>query len=163
MSQSMNTDRFIVERSLDGTNFQAIGSRPAAGISNTLRRYDLLDENVIDLGVQRLWYRLVEIDLDANQVVFDPKLLTLPNGEPQLVVYPNPAQDQVEIAFLDFGNQDLQVTCYNHLGQHVFSTKVMIDGERTIKTLDLANMSQGIYQLVISSDKGQQVVKLEKF
>jgi hypothetical protein len=59
--QESNTDRFIIERSVDGSIFLPVDSVPAAGNSTTPRNYEFTDvwPRVFD---KTIWYRLKQTD-----------------------------------------------------------------------------------------------------
>jgi hypothetical protein len=61
-STESNTDRFIVERSNDGINFSPVGTVAAAGTSNTIKQYKLMDN---DPGYIN-HYRLKQVNLDGS-------------------------------------------------------------------------------------------------
>lgn len=58
------TDYFIVERSADGIHFSELARKKAAGSSNVLRTYEILD-NHINSGV--VYYKLSDIDFNGNR------------------------------------------------------------------------------------------------
>jgi hypothetical protein len=59
-----NSKQFIVERSSNGTDFEAIGSLPAAGNSNVVRQYAFTDNTPTYVN----YYRLKQVDLDGKSV-----------------------------------------------------------------------------------------------
>lgn len=74
----LNTDLFIIERSLDGDNWASIGSLKAAGNSNTTRLYDLVD---IQAPTSQIYYRLIELDKDGTRTSHSIKLVEAIEGE----------------------------------------------------------------------------------
>lgn len=56
-AKEIETDTFVVERSLNGTEYEEIGRVKAAGISNTLQAYALVDKNPV--ADKPAYYRLV--------------------------------------------------------------------------------------------------------
>ena len=95
---------FQVERSIDGVNFQNIGSVAASGNSNELNNYEFYD-NDIQLSSKIFYYRLVTIDDDgmsSNSNIINVKLnftqnntirTTFDNANNQILVYYNSAID----------------------------------------------------------------------
>lgn len=56
-AKEIETDTFVVERSLNGTEYEEIGRVKAAGTSNTLQAYALVDKNPV--ADKPAYYRLV--------------------------------------------------------------------------------------------------------
>ncbi|MEL6925354.1 MAG: hypothetical protein AAFO94_15005, partial [Bacteroidota bacterium] len=66
----VNASHFDVERSIDGQNFETIGSVRAAGNSVSTQWYDLTDDDVF-AGVY--YYRLRQVDLDGMSTTYEIK------------------------------------------------------------------------------------------
>jgi len=88
------------------------------------------------------------------------------NGERDLVavqntlggnmeIYPNPANDQLNITLVDFKNDNYQISLINLLGQQVISEGFMSSGSQMNWTFDLGNVPSGSYFLEIRNESGQ--------
>ena len=78
-----------------------------------------------------------------------------------LSVYPNPAKNSVRVRFADFGQTDnLQLTIYNCMGQLI---KTM-NGFDASQSVDISALSEGLYMLVVQSDKhtGKQHLLIQR-
>ncbi len=64
-SEELNADRYEIERSVDGTNWNAIAQIKAIGNSQNLNNYSYTDKNVT---AKILYYRVKQVDQDANFV-----------------------------------------------------------------------------------------------
>ncbi|MFK8165108.1 MAG: T9SS type A sorting domain-containing protein, partial [Lewinella sp.] len=86
-----NTEKFALERSVDGgRTFQLIGA-VAARNSEAGAAYLYLDEQVDGLVGRQLYYRLRAQDYDGANQVFGPVMVALsPNAGSDLKVFPNP-------------------------------------------------------------------------
>ncbi|NNE29934.1 MAG: hypothetical protein HKN16_09865 [Saprospiraceae bacterium] len=62
-SEEINSEMFIVEKSLDGVEFEEVGSIDAAGESNHEMGYRFLD---INASGDKAFYRLRQMDLDGS-------------------------------------------------------------------------------------------------
>jgi len=92
-ASEQNTLRFIVERSSNSLDFEAIAFADAAGNSQQTIEYQLKDETPLD-GVN--YYRLQSVDIDGSTTLSDIiEIDHLAFGKP--VVYPNPASDLVNV------------------------------------------------------------------
>lgn len=89
-----NSDRFVVEHSLNGRDFTAIGSLAAAGNSLGNIDYRLLHRNAVD-GIN--YYRLEQVDRDGSRTWSNVVAVELKRGPNILLPRPNPATDMVQI------------------------------------------------------------------
>ena len=71
-------------------------------------------------------------------------------NESDVVVYPNPTSDQVNIKA---GTEIQNIWVYNHIGQLIMKTSV----SSTVKTLDLSGLQAGMYLFRIETEAGTQV------
>ena len=88
-ASEQNSDRFEVERSLDGTRFDRLGPVGAAGNSSSPRAYGYLDER-LPAGAAWLYYRLRQVDVDGS-FAYSPVRGVARSGPAGLALYPNPA------------------------------------------------------------------------
>jgi len=153
-SSEMNSDYFIVERSIDGENWEQFDQVDAAGNSTEETDYQLFDEAPYP-GTS--YYRLKQYDTDGSLGTTDIEAVYLNNsGMAELVVFPNPSNslvtlkgDLVSLSTFSF---------LNMLGQNIKSEIVMYDqGDGTV-VLDIRNLSPGVYQVKC----GAKVVSLVK-
>lgn len=91
------SNKFVVERSLDGVSYSAIGEVPAAVYSETRKSYSFDD---VQLGERAAWYRLRLVDFDGKQdlsktVYVNNKYAT--GGSPTFSVYPNPFKSDLQL------------------------------------------------------------------
>lgn len=97
--QEENTRHFVVERSLDGVSFTAIGNVEAAGLSTTTRHYTYADRQPLS---GRSYYRLQQVDRDGKVSISAVVAVWFGAPKPPLTgVYPNPASS---VVFLPDGN-----------------------------------------------------------
>lgn len=87
-ASEQNSDRFIIEKSRDGQNWIAVGEKTAAGNSNTLINYSIVDENNWN-GVS--YYRMIQIDINGKQEVYGPISADCGSENNSMIVYPNPS------------------------------------------------------------------------
>lgn len=91
------SEKYVVERSLDGATYTAIGEVPAAVYSETRKSYSFDDTQ---LGERAAWYRLRLVDLDGKQDL--SKVVYVNNkfaagASPSFSVYPNPFRTDVQL------------------------------------------------------------------
>ncbi len=149
-SQEVNSSKFIVERSTNGSDFTAIGSVEAAGNSSLTRTYNFAD---LDPQPGLNYYRLKLVDRDGSFKY--SKIVTAKfNPAFDLFISPNPAQDHVTISGKALqGNTLLEVFSAN--GQRIFS-KSYNNTLQFREDLSTRGYASGLYRVRISN--GNNVV-----
>jgi hypothetical protein len=105
-SAEYNSDHYVVERSVDGDNFEEIGQVDAAGWSLLPLDYSFLDYSVSELGVSKIYYRLKMVDADLSFDYSPVRWINITGEETELSVFPNPFTDQLSVQW--FANDDGQ-------------------------------------------------------
>ena len=152
-----NSSYFVVERSASGTGeYQAVGRVNAAGSSSSARSYQLRDAEAGALGVNTLYYRLRQVDVDGSES-FSPVAAVVvgkPGSTARLEVYPNPAGTAQE-ARLDFRNLPGggQLTTYAETGQLVSQVQLAENAGRVA----LPALRAGLYYVVLRDAAGRKV------
>lgn len=65
-SSETNNSHFIVERSVNGSDFESIAKVMGAGNSNKIIKYQFIDNDVKNINTNDLYYRLKQFDLDGK-------------------------------------------------------------------------------------------------
>src|SRR5690554_1386976 len=86
-ASEQNSDKFIIEKSLDGIDWEYVAEHKAAGNSNAVLNYYQVDRNPWN-GVY--YYRLRQIDYDGMEQVYGPISVSCDENENSISVYPNP-------------------------------------------------------------------------
>lgn len=154
-SSEWENDYFELEVSMDQQNFEKIAVIDGAGISNELIVYDYLDDRRYHGMV---FYRLKQVDFDGKTSFSD--IVPVRCGEEEILVFPNPVQDVLNIILPDDSNfTSLNVT--DDLGRTVFKTPLHHD--QSTFQLNLTEWSDGIYILnVIDQELSSHTVKIIK-
>lgn len=148
-----NNVKFEIERSLDGEQFEVIGSTPGALNSNTLNRYHYSDQHV-NKGVA-YYYRIKQIDADGKYSYSNIQVITMSALE-DIYVYPNPFKESITIQFSDM-DIGASVVVTDLLGQEL--------AKHTVSSLSLqvgSDLPKGIYLMTILNKQRSQVFKLYK-
>ena len=98
----LNSDYFLIERAEDGIAFSAIGTVSSHGTSNERRDYQFVDNDVI--LSRSYFYRLKMVDFDGTYEYSETILVTPDFSNSQILVYPNPSKDFIEIKGVDVNN-----------------------------------------------------------
>ncbi len=146
-TSEINADRFVMERSTEGTQFTMIDQVAASGSAH---QYQLIDPLPLT-GIN--YYRLKLVDLDGSVNVYPVKYLNFDTHEAKsFAVYPNPVQGDVVNISLE-GEGKRMLVLYNHLGQEV--KKWSVDTDVTDMQLSLpAGLASGTYIISMITGKG---------
>ena len=79
-------------------------------------------------------------------------------SKPDALVYPNPTKGIVNI---DFKNEIKNIRVVNLLGEEVLNTVVDPALNETSKRIDLSNLANGVYIILLSNDKGTSNFKVD--
>lgn len=141
---------FVVERSVDTQQWDAVVELPGAGNSVSVLAYEAVDEAPVQ---GQSYYRLRQIDTDGTTTVSDIVPVHLEAGHVHVSVFPNPATDRLEVR--TSGAPTGQVYLLNAMGQRL-PVRGMLAGGRC--TLDVSGLPTGGYivQLIAGGDVRQQ-------
>lgn len=147
-----NSDYFTIQRSTNAINFSDIGKINAAGTSTAVRSYSYADNTFSDLGANRLYYRLEEVDHDGRKQFSN--IATVDIGNNKLFVYPVPANNIIHISLPQPLSQNASVSLYNINGKMVISQKII--SYSLNQQLNVAGLAAGNYKMVIA-DNGKKI------
>ena len=148
----IDLDRYEVERSSDGKNWEMITYTFANG-STGKNDYDVTDY-APEIGLN--YYRLKSIDINGEFSYSDVKSVTISNGENSAFeVYPNPANDHVNVIINATKEVKTMILLYNQSGQKIMDTQINQD-----LRLDTSGLSSGIYLLVLQNNNNRENHKL---
>ena len=157
-----NSDYFVVEKSVDGINFTAIGNVSAAGNSNKLLNYTLTDKSP---WIGENYYRLKQVDKDGTfeysnivQVDFYATKSFANN------IHPNPVNNNLYFDYYALTDDKLQIKLYDYLGSVVIDDSKIVSIGKTIVHTDISRLAKGIYILKINATKSdytftQKIIK----
>jgi hypothetical protein len=151
-SIEVNSDHFIVQRSLDGIHFTNIQTVVAAGNSTSIKEYTYTDQPG---NYQVLYYRIVEVDQDGQTK--NSSIETVQSGNAGISVYPSPSQPGDKLTLIIHeATSTLKVSLSDLTGKLLYQNTFQLDnGINTITTYPLS-LSNGIYFLEAISEAGKK-------
>lgn len=146
-----NSQHFIIERSADGTTFDALRTVAAAGTTLARTTYDQTDEQPL-FGTS--YYRLHQVDTDGTAAFSPVQAIRLGTASAErLAVYPGPeAQQWVVSSALAGGPASVRV--YDALGRSQGVAAVADARQPGRWTLDLRALPTGLYVVRLVSAAG---------
>lgn len=151
-----NSSHYLIERSLDGEEFEQVGKIEAAGNSYSLKNYLFTDR--LDEKVSVLYYRLVQIDQDGAFKIYGPISVLSEEGS-RLVAFPNPSSGIVHIR----SNID-QINSYvvSDLNGKILFQESLGFGSSSFD-LNLTSLQDGLYHVsLLNSNGSMEDLKIQK-
>lgn len=140
-SESDN-DRFIIQRSADGTEFLNIGEIKGKGESHSIASY-LYNDNAPIAGTS--YYRLKQLDFNGNFSLSPVRKVEFRLSNPEANVYPNPLKGNA-LYIKGIGAESV-INIYSISGKSISSSSVIENGLASISFHD--ELAQGLYVVVI--------------
>ncbi|MEP6583666.1 MAG: T9SS type A sorting domain-containing protein [Ginsengibacter sp.] len=143
---TVNSDKFEVEYSADGRNWDSIGT---VNITSTYKADYQFLHTLIPAG--NLYYRIKELDLDGAYIYSDIFVLHNKNSSDNFFVFPNPADTYITINSPGNLYGNIKVSLYDAVGKRLnFSAMTGLT-----KQIDIASLPNGAYILKI--ENGEKV------
>jgi hypothetical protein len=139
----INNDHFVIERSNDGLNWQAIEQIDGAGNSDHESSYHSIDPEPRP-GLS--YYRVKQVDFDG-QFSYSPvkSILVKAINSLEIKVYPNPTAHTLT---LEGQTDDLQdLAFYNVIGQDISDLIDLVGSSPTSVAVDVSRLPSGIFTL----------------
>jgi len=154
-SSEINASHFVVQRSIDGSNYEDVAIVFAQeGNSNSLRRYNYSD-NISSVNSTLVYYRLKIVDIDGNSKLSEVELIRIGKEEQasNIMIFPNPTHSELRISIPDsWQGKSVSYNVYNVHGS-LLKQKMTNNAAQT-ELMNIADLPVGIY--VIKAENGNE-------
>ena len=149
-ASEVNNDYFEIEFSSNGREFTKIEEIKGAGNFDGLSEYTF--EDFQNLG-SKAFYRIKQVDFDGTFTYSDVISLRRKVDTQELLIYPNPAQDEL---YLITNLEGTKLRVFNALGkEQIVQLSKLSDANAK---LDISNLQGGVYFLELYSE-GNSTIK----
>ncbi len=151
----INTQSYMIERSVDGINFTQVGLLAATGAT----KYVWMDNAPLN---GKAFYRVRGID-KAGTSNYSTIVKTGASIKAQeLTIAPNPVKNgQLNLQMTNFSKGQYTVNIYNNASQKVFTKTLANDGGTTSQLVQLpATLKNGVYNLQLLGDAVKMTKRL---
>jgi autotransporter-associated beta strand protein len=151
-ASEIDNDFFTIEKSIDGSTWEIIGTIEGSGTTNETNNYSFIDSEVSRATV---YYRLKQTDYDAKFEYSNVISVGSTNHSIECNLFPSPANvDNIKvlISTMELGEYNLSIT--NTQGLEIYNQFFNHEMETDILNLsnELFNVGSGLYHLQISKD-----------
>ena len=146
----VNSSHFIVERSVDGINFEAIGRVSAAGTSLDRTDYKFIDRAPKD-GMN--YYRLEQVDIDGSSYISRTVNVHFQTTT-SLFVFPNPATETLNASLGKAIEGTVRWRILDMSGRQVGEGSLTNSEGTTRFTVPVGKLESGSYALEVLEGKG---------
>jgi len=151
-----NVDKFILEKSIDGVNWENMNEISAAGESDIPQFYEMLDRTPQEKNYYRL--RIEDLDdyFEYSDIIFMENTMN-ENNPIELSVFPNPNHGKFSLQFSKNGiakNKEIMIT--NSIGKMIYQEIIILEElENRTLDVDLSEYGSGMYFLTFVQDDGK--------
>ncbi len=146
-TEETNSEKFQIEHSLNGLNWNAVGSVEANGESAVLLHYSFVHTGPVN---GENLYRLKMVDQDKTFAYSSIQSVTFDGIQGQNIVFPNPASERIHLGVKDIRSLTY-VRIYDLSGKAVYSA----NGKGISKTIDISAFGSGSYVVEILDQSGK--------
>lgn len=141
----IGTDKFVIERSQTGQNFEPIAELSSEGSATIGHEYVIRDTKPL---IGENYYRLKIIDLDGSYNYSNIRLVRFKSGESSITVWPNPAVSRERLTVKWLPRADEESTYLNIVdvnGQNLHR-KIIFEGTNYVR---LPYLLDGVYYITV--------------
>jgi len=163
----INNDRFEIERSVNGVDFEKVGEKSGAGNSFAPKDYHFTDVDAAITLSGTVYYRIKQIDFNSSfeyskMVAVDLSGSATVKGVES--VYPNPFNNYVTLQISTTAEEKVPYTITDQFGKVVYSGLVSVTSGTGVYSIDgLNSLAQGVYIISINGKAFSSQHKVTKF
>jgi hypothetical protein len=158
-ASEINSDYFIVQRSLDGRTFEDIGKIKAAGNSTSLKNYTYSDRSIKSSFV---YYRLCEVDFDGEKSLSEIVKVNFEFSSLEIMgMFVNRENQSIKLFVSNNSDQRIEYRITDILGKIMSNGTSITEKGISVINIDSRHFSQGLYFLTI--DGGEATISSKIF
>jgi mannan endo-1,4-beta-mannosidase len=158
-ASELNSDRFEIERSSDGTNFYSLVTLKGMGSTQLSHQYFTYDKNP-SAGVN--YYELNQYDLDGRRTSEGIRTVNFDGLKtPSVRAYPNPAQSNLGILLSNYKGKKVTLVVNDMAGKMIHSEEITTPNGQGYYKLNLTSpIANGQYVLQVKGEALIQSIKV---
>lgn len=156
-----NNSHFVVERSLDGENYEVIGEVSGQGNSLDETRYLYNDYSP---GSSATYYRIKQFDFDGSMDMSNVIVIAQSGNKEFKVVnaFPNPTDELFTIQLISPVKDAASVKIRNVSGRTVYNSTIQLNEGINEVDLNVSKLSSGMYIITVTDERTntRELIKL---
>jgi len=152
----MNTERFVIQRSIDGANYTDIGFKNPSGPINILTEYNATDD-ILNFPANIVYYRVKAEDNRANYAYSNivPVRLFKISG---INLWPNPFTTDLKISYDAPANSSLDIHMLDNSGRVIMNTSYSVNrGMNQLSLPGVGKLPSGFYFVRITDKSNNEI------
>jgi hypothetical protein len=159
-TSEVSSDDFMVERSLNGTDYVAIGQVVQDNKPGD-HYYSFTDRDVSSCKAKMVYYRIMRNDSYGRHVY--SRVISIPlKKKNELQLYPNPAQAELRITLKENRQPRISYKVYDNGGKLQLQGAGQVPDGTGNFSIDVHNLRPGIYYLQIRNDQMSEQLQFVK-
>ncbi len=139
------TESFIIERSVDGVQFNAVGNVLSYNRPGT-HSYQFTDPGVTALKASPVYYRLKQRDIDGRFTY--SKIVSIAIAAKNSIgLFPNPATSEINLSFIAERKEKIDLHIIDNTGRVVIKESVQVGTGKNTIHFDLYHLPAGVYYI----------------
>ncbi len=148
-----NTDQFLVQRSRNLDEWNAVGNQLANGDAESRNTYNFTDEQPLE-GLS--YYRLQQLDRDGRSAFSKPVFVRVDSNRPAAVIAPNPSNgQQIGLRLTKMQSPTARLSTLTGLP---IAGQLLLQSENTATWQPDITLSAGVYLLTLTENDRRQVL-----
>lgn len=161
-SREINTSKFVLERSVDGNNYQPIATIAAKGNSTEAVDYSYIDNTIGAQEAAVFYYRLRMVDIDASSKYSTIVAITRWDRAAKIMVSPNPTFGAAKVTIAATVNSNAQWQLSDNNGRIMMQNSIDLKAGNNALMLNISRLPAGLYYLNVSGNGIDQKAKIQK-
>ena len=158
----INSKNFKVQRSIDGVNFETIMTLSAAGNSSSLRNYSYDDINAVQLKGKQLFYKILEIDIDAKNSATEVKSVKMPDFKNMFSLVTNPVRNEALLKYECSENDKVMIRILDNMGRVISIVEKVVNPGINQMKLSTSQLRSGVYEVELYGKNDHLHVRMVK-
>jgi len=159
----INTSHFEVERSSDGSNFNAIGAVTADSSTSTAHNYSYVDMDAANQQTLILYYRLKMVDANGAYSYSNIISVLFNDITGAVIVNPNPVVSTAQVRVTAPAPGKIQWKLLDNAGRSVQENFVQVrKGNGNSFAINMDKFAAGVYYLKVTGAGINQKIKIQK-
>lgn len=143
---------WLIERSLNGVDFEVIGEKVGMGTTTTVTDYSFIDIT----APAQAYYRLTALEFDGDEDVSELVYVAREVQSIDVQIFPNPTTDFIQVR--SNGEEMIAISLISMNGESVFKKSASSDQ----MSIDVRDIAAGQYLVVIETVNGQEIRQISK-